>query len=45
MKLTGHACTETTSGAEEGGRRERTEDNAGGARVERRVSQRTETMN
>ena len=37
MKLTGPACTESTSGAEEAGTRERAEDNAGGVRVERRV--------
>jgi hypothetical protein len=37
MKLTGPACTEATSGAEEAGTRERAEDNAGGVRVERRV--------
>jgi len=37
MKLTGPACTEAMSGAEEAGRRERTEDNAGGVRVELRV--------
>jgi hypothetical protein len=37
MKLTCPACTEATSEAEEAGRRERTEDNAGGVRVERRV--------
>ena len=37
MKLTGPACTEAMSGAEEAVRRERAEDNAGGVRVERRV--------
>jgi hypothetical protein len=37
MKLTGHACTEVLSGAEESERRERAKDNAGGVRVERRV--------
>jgi len=37
MKLTGPACTEVLSGAEEAERRERAEDNAGGVRVERRV--------
>jgi len=37
MKLTGPACTEATSGAEEARRRERTEGSAGGVRVERRV--------
>jgi len=37
MKLTGPACTEAMSGAEEAGRRERAEDNAGGVRVELRV--------
>jgi hypothetical protein len=37
MKLTGPACTEATSEAEEAKRRERAEDNAGGVRVERRV--------
>ena len=37
MKLTGHACTEATSGAEEAVTRERTEGNAGGVRVELRV--------
>ena len=37
MKLTGPACTEAMSGAEEAGRRERTEDSAGGVRVEREV--------
>ena len=37
MKLTGPACTEALNGAEEAGRRERAEDNAGGVRVERRV--------
>jgi len=37
MKLTGPACTEATSGAEEAGRRERAENSAGGVRVERRV--------
>ena len=39
-KLTGTACAEAMSGAEEPGRRERVEDNAGGGRVERRVRQR-----
>jgi len=42
MKLTGHACTEEMSGAEEARRRERTEGNAGGVRVERRVRLMTE---
>ena len=37
MKLTGHACTEAMSRAEEAEQRERAEDNAGGVRVERRV--------
>ena len=37
MKLTGPACTEATSGAEEAERRERTGDSAGGVRVERKV--------
>jgi hypothetical protein len=37
MKLTGPACTEALSGAEEAERRERAEGNAGGVRVERRV--------
>ena len=37
MKLTGPACTEALSGAEEDERREGAEDNAGGVRVERRV--------
>jgi hypothetical protein len=37
MKLTGLACTEALSGAEEDERRERAEDNAGGVRLERRV--------
>jgi hypothetical protein len=37
MKLSGPACTEAMSGAEESERRERAEDNAGGVRVERRV--------
>jgi hypothetical protein len=37
MKLTGHACTETMSGAEEARGKERAEGNAGGIRVERRV--------
>jgi hypothetical protein len=37
MKLTGPACTETMSEAEEAERRERAEDNAGGVRVERKV--------
>jgi len=37
MKLTGHACTEALNEAEEAGTRERTDDNAGGVRVERRV--------
>jgi len=40
MKLTGPACTEATSEAEEAGRRERAEDSAGGVRVERRVRRR-----
>ena len=34
MKLTGPACTEATSEAEEAKRRERAEDSAGGVRVE-----------
>jgi len=34
MKLTGPACTEAMSEAEEDGTRERAEDNAGGVRVE-----------
>ena len=37
MKLTGPACTEAMSEAEEARRRERAEDSAGGVRVERRV--------
>jgi hypothetical protein len=37
MKLTGPACTKALNGDEEAGRRERTGDNAGGVRVERRV--------
>ena len=37
MKLTGPACTEALSEAEEAGTREGTEDSAGGVRVERRV--------
>jgi hypothetical protein len=37
MKLTGHACTEAMSGAEEARQRERAEGSAGGVRVERRV--------
>jgi hypothetical protein len=37
MELTGPACTEAMSGAEEAERRERAEGNAGGVRVERRV--------
>jgi len=37
MKLTGPACTEALSGAEEARRRERAEDGAGGVRVELRV--------
>ena len=37
MKLTGPACTEAMSGAEEAGSLERTGDNAGGVRVELRV--------
>ena len=37
MKLTGHACTEALSEAEEARRGERAEDSAGGVRVERRV--------
>jgi hypothetical protein len=37
MKLTGPSCTEAMSEAEEAERRERTEGNAGGVRVERRV--------
>ena len=34
MKLTGPACTEAMNEAEEAGRRERAENNAGGVRVE-----------
>jgi hypothetical protein len=34
MKLTGPACTEALNEAEEAGTRERTEDSAGGVRVE-----------
>jgi len=37
MKLTGPACTEATSEAEEAERRGRAEDSADGVRVERRV--------
>ena len=37
MKLTGPACTEAMSEAEEAGTRERAEGNAGGVRVERVV--------
>jgi hypothetical protein len=37
MELTGPACAEVLSGAEEDGTRERAEDNAGGVRVELRV--------
>ena len=37
MKLTGPACTEAMSEAEEAEQRERAEDSAGGVRVERRV--------
>jgi hypothetical protein len=37
MKLTGPACTEAMSEAEEAERRERAGDSAGGVRVERRV--------
>jgi hypothetical protein len=37
MKLTGPACTEALSEAEEAERREGAEDSAGGVRVERRV--------
>jgi len=37
MKLTGPACTEALSEAEEAEQRERAEDTAGGVRVERRV--------
>jgi len=37
MKLTGPACTEALNGAEEAGKRERAEGNAGGVRVERGV--------
>jgi len=37
MKLTGPACTEALNEAEEAGSWERTEGNAGGVRVERRV--------
>ena len=39
MKLTGPACTDAMSEAEEDERRESAEDNAGGVRVERRVRQ------
>ena len=39
MKLTGPACTEALSEAEEAEGRERTEGRAGGVRVERRVRQ------
>ena len=34
MRLTGTACAETLSGAEEAGTRERAKGNAGGVRVE-----------
>jgi hypothetical protein len=44
MKLTGPACTEALSGAEEARRRERAEDNAGGVRVERRVRATTDQV-
>jgi hypothetical protein len=44
MKLTGPACTEATSGAEEAGRRERAEGSAGGVRVERRVRHRGSSL-
>jgi len=37
MKLTGPACTEALSGAEEAGTIERAKGGAGGVRVERRV--------
>jgi hypothetical protein len=37
MKLTGPACIETLSEAEEARRRKRAEGNTGGVRVERRV--------
>jgi hypothetical protein len=37
MKLTGPACVEALSEAEEARRRERAEGSAGGVRVERRV--------
>ena len=37
MKLTGPACSEAMSEAEEAERRERAEDSAGGVRVERKV--------
>ena len=37
MKVTSPACTEALNGAEEARTRERTEDNAGGVRVEREV--------
>jgi hypothetical protein len=37
MKLTGPAGTEALNEAEEAGKRERAEDNAGGVRVELRV--------
>jgi hypothetical protein len=45
MELTGPACTEAMSGAEEDERRERAEDNAGGVRVELRVRAQRETTN
>ena len=37
MKLTGTACAEALSGAEDAGTRERAKRNAGGVRVEQRV--------
>ena len=44
MKLTGPACAEAMSEAEEARRRERAEDNAGGVRVELRVRAMTGLM-
>ena len=44
MKLTGPACTEAMNEAEEAGTRERTGDNAGGVRVERRVRRDGKTL-
>jgi hypothetical protein len=43
MKLTGHACTEALSGAEEARSLERASDNAGGVRVELGVRRRIST--